>query len=354
MNFYALSLVLGLLSLVACFGIVATQHLHGGLSMDSSHGVQRSHAVPSPRIGGLGIYLSLVVIDVFIARLPVGELLTPILLAGIPTFMMGLLEDLFKRGSIFERLGGTFISALLAWWLMDISLRQVGVAGLDDLLSLTAFSVLFTAFSVAGVANAVNIIDGFNGLASGVVVIAMAGLGAIAFQVGDVAVGQLAVLFIVAVLGFMVLNFPFGKIFLGDCGAYFLGFSLAWVAVLLVARNPEVSAWACLLVCAFPIYETLFSIVRRVSHKAHFGRPDRLHLHSLMGARWIQPRFAHWPAVLRNSMTSLPIWLFSLLLSVTGLVWFDHPSLLMICAFGGALFYWVWYLRIVRFGKEYR
>jgi UDP-N-acetylmuramyl pentapeptide phosphotransferase/UDP-N-acetylglucosamine-1-phosphate transferase len=87
----------------------------------------------------------------------------------------------------------------------------------------------------------------------------------VAFQVGDTADRALALAGIGAVLGFFLWNFPAGLIFLGDGGAYFLGFYVAEVSILLLVRNPEVSPLFPLLVCIYPVFETLFSIYRRRS-----------------------------------------------------------------------------------------
>ncbi|MBK7655484.1 MAG: glycosyltransferase family 4 protein, partial [Betaproteobacteria bacterium] len=99
------------------------------------------------------------------------------------------------------------------------------------------FRFAFTAFAIAGLSNPINIIDGFNGLASGAVLISLASLGLIAFQVNDLDLMRMCFILSGATLGFVVLNFPFGKIFLGDGGAYLLGFTLAWTSVLLLLRN---------------------------------------------------------------------------------------------------------------------
>lgn len=341
-----------LVSCLTCLLLVLTKAWHGRFTLDALHGVQRAHLAPTPRIGGVGIFLALVVVAVYMAGAPVGALLAPVLIAGIPVFVLGLLEDLFKRDSISERLGATFVSALLAWWIMDVSLRSVGVVGFDVLLSITVVSVLFTAFAVAGIANAVNIIDGFNGLASGTVALSMLGFAAIAYQVGDIALAQLALLFAATLWGFMLINFPFGKIFLGDGGSYFLGFALGWVAVLLTSRNPEVSPWACFLVCGYPIIETLFSIYRRIKRRLHFGRPDRLHLHSLVRARWVQRRWGHWPPVLRNSMTSLPLWAYTASLVLAAAVWYEQTPVLLFFLVVACAVYGLWYVHLVRFGSR--
>ena len=107
------------------------------------------------------------------------------------------------------------------------------------------------------------------------------------------------------VWGFFWVNWPFGKIFLGDGGSYFIGFSLAWVAVMLIERNPGVSAFAALLVCVHPVTEVLFSIYRRKIKKMNPGHPDRLHFHSLVKQRYVRRWFLNASADIRNSITGL-------------------------------------------------
>ena len=93
---------------------------------------------------------------------------------------------------------------------------------------------------------------------------------------------RLAVLYAALVLGFFVVNFPMGRIFLGDGGAYFCGYLLAALGVLLPARNAEISAWAAILICAYPVIETLASMRRKSRRDGHsVGQPDRVHFHML-------------------------------------------------------------------------
>ena len=144
-------------------------------------------------------------------------------------------------------------------------------------------------FAVAGIANAINIIDGFNGLASMCVVLMLGALAYVAFQVGDPTVATLALAGIGAVLGFFLWNFPGGLIFLGDGGAYFLGFFVAELSILLLVRNPTVSPLFPLLACIYPIFETVFSIYRRRFLRATPpSMPDGIHLHSLIYRRLLR------------------------------------------------------------------
>ena len=151
-------LVGGLVSFAICLGIVFTKRLHGQHTLDTDAGVQKIHSQPTPRIGGLAILIGLAVTWVFTPPL-VAVHLQAILLAALPAFVAGTLEDVTKRDRVSERLFATFLSGVLAWWLTGVSLTRIGIPGLDSLLSILPISVIFTAFAVSGVANAVNIIE---------------------------------------------------------------------------------------------------------------------------------------------------------------------------------------------------
>jgi UDP-N-acetylmuramyl pentapeptide phosphotransferase/UDP-N-acetylglucosamine-1-phosphate transferase len=182
---------------------------------------------------------------------------------------------------------------------------------LDDLLAWGPAAVAFTAFAVAGVANAVNIIDGFNGLSSGTVLVILAALGSLAALQGDTALALACAVLGAAVLGFWLVNFPLGKIFLGDGGAYLVGFALAWLAVLLLMRHPGVSPWLVLLACAYPVTEVLYSVWRRRRQRLPTGAPDNLHLHSLIKTQVIMRALPHWNPRIRNAAVSPLMWLYA-------------------------------------------
>lgn len=240
-------------------------------------------------------------------------LFAPLLLAALPAFLFGMAEDLTRRVSISARLLATMVSGVSCWALTDVSILEIGIGPLDAMLAWLPLSVLFTAFAVGGVANAVNIIDGFNGLASGTVMIGLVALGFIADGVGDAELASLCFVICAVTAGFFLVNFPFGKLFLGDGGAYLLGFLLSWLSVMLVYRNPGVSAWAPLLACAYPIFETLFTIARRLWCRRHPGQPDSCHLHSLVKIAITGRYFRALSAPLRNACVSPFSWLIAAL-----------------------------------------
>lgn len=338
-------------ALSMCVMLVLTKSWHGHLTLDGTDGVQKFHTAPTPRIGGLGLLLGL---GSAWYALPQGnsvkDLLGHMLLAGMPAFLFGIAEDVTKRVGVRERLLATMACGVLGWWITDLSITRINVWGVDELLVWLPLSVAFTAFAVGGVANSINIIDGFNGLASGTLIICYGTVGVIAHQAGDSDLTQLCLVLACVTAGFFLINFPFGKIFLGDGGAYLMGFLLAWVAVLLLARNPTVSAWAPLLACGYPILEVLFSIWRRIDRELHPGHPDRLHLHSLVKSRMSRKQLGHWPPVLRNASVSPLMWLFALVPATLAIVFATNTIWLIASFLLSALIYSVFYSKLIHFG----
>jgi len=319
-------------------------------------GPQKFHERPVPRIGGLGIAAGLWLAAGWLWLQNPKDLGTPALLllaCGLPAFLAGLAEDVTKQVSPAQRLFCTAFSAGLAIIVLDNAITRTDLPGLDLLVVYTPFAAVLTVVAVAGVANSINLIDGFNGLASTCVAIMLAGLAFVAWRVGDTLVLSLALAGVGAVLGFLVWNFPRGLVFLGDGGAYFLGFYLAQLALLLLARNPAVSPLFPLLLVIYPIFETVFSMYRRKVLKGRpVGQPDGAHLHSLIFRRFLRSDFANLDVeerTRRNSMTSPYLWLLSLLSVLPAVVFWDSSGWLLagVVLFGFS--YLALYWRIVRF-----
>ena len=318
-------------------------------------GPQKFHAAPVPRVGGIGIFAgSLAGAVVLWLRQPaIGTSALLLMLCALPAFGSGLTEDLTKTQSPRRRLFFTAVSAAVAVFLMDGVIDRTDIPGLDWVVSFSVGAAVVTVFVVAGVANSLNIIDGFNGLASMCAMLILVSIGYVAFQVGDTLIVALAVAGAGAVLGFFVWNFPSGLIFLGDGGAYFLGFYVAELAILLLHRNPSVSPMFPLLVCIYPVFETLFSIYRRVMLRDQpAGMPDGIHLHSLIYRRimrWAVGKSAKRSQTRRNSMTSPYLWMLCMTAVVPAMLFWDSTPLLVgfIVLFG--LVYTALYWRIVRF-----
>jgi UDP-N-acetylmuramyl pentapeptide phosphotransferase/UDP-N-acetylglucosamine-1-phosphate transferase len=332
-------------SFILASALVLTAKQHGRFTMDAPGAVQKFHSRPTPRVGGVGIYAALVVAAVLISDADAHHILATILFAGVPALAIGLLEDVTKQVGIGTRLLATVASGLIACGLSGVWLRSVHIPLLDSGLALWPIAIMFTAFAISGVANSINIIDGFNGLASGTALLAMLALAVIATRVGDSALALSSLVLVAAVAGFWLVNFPWGKLFLGDGGAYFAGFALAWLAVLLPARNPSVSPWASLVVCVYPVTEVLYSVVRRVRRGRPAGQPDFRHLHSLVAAR-IVPRLRGLDPALQNSAVSVLMWMCAALPGFAAVLLHDHTGWLIAATFGFLLLYHCLYRRV--------
>jgi UDP-N-acetylmuramyl pentapeptide phosphotransferase/UDP-N-acetylglucosamine-1-phosphate transferase len=351
-------LLAALVACAACWFIVRSQRLHGRYSHDlTATGPQKFHVTPTPRIGGVAIAAGLAAAVLAMESLawldPAPAYgLTMLALSAIPAFAGGFGEDVTKKVGVLARLMLTFASAVFASLLVGATLDRLDAPGLDTLLLWPAFAIAFTAFAVGGIANAVNIIDGYNGLAGGYAVIVLAALAWVAGQVGDPVVLTASLAMLGALLGFLVWNYPGGRIFMGDGGAYLLGFWLGELAVLLVVRNPDVSPWFPLMLLAYPITDTLFSIYRRFFLRGRSaGDADAMHLHTLIFNRLARVGVGSRSAGdrrRRNNLVALYIWAGAALFAILSLPgWRSTPWLVALAALFWLGYLWL-YFRLAR------
>jgi UDP-N-acetylmuramyl pentapeptide phosphotransferase/UDP-N-acetylglucosamine-1-phosphate transferase len=339
--------------------IALSKDWHGHFSMDHDlSGVQKFHLKPVPRVGGLalffGILFALALCHTYTTLLPAAfnaELASTVLYASSPVFLAGLIEDTTKKVSIVVRLTAAFVSALLASWLLGATLSRIDIWGVDQLMVMAPFALAVTMVVVAGGVNAMNIIDGFNGLAGGTALIILAGFGILSWEADDMFVTYLVLLGMGATLGFLLINYPTGRVFLGDGGAYFLGFWISEIAVLLLVRNPSINAWQVLAVCAYPIIEVLFSIYRRkVIRKSSPGQPDCLHLHTLVYRRVVcqlLPSSVARPW-LRNALVVWFVGALIALMTTAAVLFGESLSGAIMVVIGEVLVYIAMYARVVR------
>lgn len=320
-------------------------------------GPQKVHTQPVARVGGLSVFATLVLIAAVAAVLdwqrPLALHLALLAICGLPAFAAGLAEDLTKRVPPFPRLVAAAISALLAVYLLDTAIRRTDIWGLDGIAAFEAGATLLAMIAVAGMANAVNIIDGFNGLASMCVVMILLAVAYVAGQTGDPLVLTLALIGAGATLGFFIWNYPHGLIFLGDGGAYFLGFYTAEVALLLVVRNDDVSPLFPLLAAVYPVFETLFSMYRRrVVRGRAIAMPDGVHLHSLVYRRLLRWAVGNRDAAAmtkRNAMTAPYLWMLCMTAVIPSVLFWNDSRILGFFILAFALIYVSLYSLIIRF-----
>lgn len=275
-----------LLSNIAALFIIKTKAHHQSITADQKQGVQKFHTDVTPRIGGIVILLGLVGGLVYEVNMGNLDLVLPIGLAIslFPVFIMGILEDLTKKIHAYSRLLMAITSGIAFYTFLKVGITNIGLYWFDTyLLSIPIVSLCLTTVIIAGVSNATNIIDGFNGLLLGFAVMASAGISWVSYQVDDTQILSMSIILLGSIFGLMILNFPKGLIFTGDGGAYLIGYLLSALSILLVNRNEEVSPWFPMLLLLYPITETVFSIFRRiiVDNSSPFD-PDNKHLHTLV------------------------------------------------------------------------
>jgi len=232
---------------------------------------QKFHDTPVPRAGGIGIVVALMMLSF----IPFGLKLIPSVLLA---FVSGIFEDFHNSLTPRIRIIMQVLAAVIAIWLTHSVVTYLGLG-----ITLPYIvGVIFSIFAIVGMSNAINIIDGFNGLASGIVLLILASFAYVSFLHHNETLLEVISIVSGATFGFFVLVFPKGKIFLGDGGAYLLGFIVALLGIFLAGTYENVSPWYVLALFIYPVWEVIFSIIR----KTYIGRspmqPDDYHFHMLV------------------------------------------------------------------------
>lgn len=332
-------------SLISNILILGTQKIHLKFSGDHElNRPQKFHKKNVPRIGGLAISIGMFVsiatsyhlnntaINIFF-----------IFYCSLPIFGIGILEDINKNISVKTRIFVITLGALLTTFILDCKISGIEIFGIDILALIPGASIIFTAFAITGLTNAYNIIDGVNGLSSMIGIIALLAISYISFQFEDHTLIMLTLTMVGAIFGFFLLNYPRGYIFLGDGGAYLIGFWVSISSILLINRHQEISPWFALLVNAYPTVETLFTIYRRKFYKGvNPGNPDGVHFHSLIFRRIVPGK---------NSQTAPYLWILSSTFLIPGLFFYRSTPIMILSCLIFVISYLCLYKRIVTFRR---
>jgi len=252
------------------------------------------HENPIPLLGGLGIFLAvlmtLTISFIFILN-PVGFLtMLGIFLGGALSFLLGLWDDLnwkaivtritYKKKFIFQLVISIVIAMFLSAGGLSIKFNPLGI-----------FGVLFVAFYILGGMNAVNLQDGLDGLAAGLVAISTAGFVVLSILSGNNFGLILSLAVMGGALGFLLYNFHPASIFMGDNGSYFLGFLVATLAIVHTS-GPDDLRWFIgpVLVIGFPVADCALSILRRILQRKSIFQGDREHIYDRMIKKGVSVR----------------------------------------------------------------
>lgn len=239
---------------------------------------RKIHATPTLKTGGVIILIGYV-FGLFLCKAYSYPNSQSLVLSAVSIFLIGILGDkdwLNAKPRLLLQ-AGVCLGFVVA---TDAVLKDLGIFVLPWFLQIP-----FTVFAIVGVINAFNIVDGMNGLSSGIGFIAASILGLLAFFQGDQEIFTYAFLLCGALAGFIVFNMK-GKIFMGDSGSYLTGFVVSVLSVMLAIRNPDVSPFAPFLMVFVPVFDTLFAIWRRRRFKRDLFKADRKHLHHMLAQRY--------------------------------------------------------------------
>lgn len=341
------------ISLICTFLLIRLKGFNKDYFMDSDlSGPQKFHSIKVPRIGGISIALGFfsAIFFKFISA-PNDFIGFYLMISAIPVFFAGLYEDITKNFQIRMRLIWTIVGAILLITLTGYQIDKIGLPYIDAILGVPYLGAIFTIFAITGLTNSYNIIDGFNGLASMVGILTCLGIAYISFIVSDPTLMYLSFSIAAATLGFFVWNYPRGLIFMGDGGAYVLGFTIAALSILLTQRHGEISPWFALLLNGYPIVETIFTIHRRTIHRGkNAGHADGIHLHSLIYRRILSPQYKDAEIRFKaNAKTSVIIWIMSGSCILAAILSWKSPQFLILFIVSFAFFYLWIYKKIVRF-----
>ncbi|WP_345985238.1 MraY family glycosyltransferase [Sulfurimonas sp. HSL-1656] len=307
-----------------------------GFFTDSDFKTHAVHTTPTPRVGGLGVFIAFAITVLYV--LPEYWWLVA---GGAVVFGFGLFEDWHGDTKKEYRLGAMALGTLMAVYFGGY------VADNSEFFILPYWiAVFFTIFAVVGLSSAINFIDGLNGLASGISIITLLFFALLSYLYDDNALLGLSLIGIAATLGFFLWNYPHGKIFLGDGGAYFLGFLLAILSIMLSERHAEIPLWYPLAALSYPIIETFVTIERRIKRRKKKGVPffeaEKVHLHTLKFRRKVRKNYGATNSLL----------LFHILINMLAFSCYQNVYALMLVIVFAYAVYIFKYRRIILFGRR--
>jgi UDP-GlcNAc:undecaprenyl-phosphate GlcNAc-1-phosphate transferase len=250
---------------------------------------RKVHAQPIPRAGGVGIVIgSLVPIALW---LPVDKLYVAYLLGAIVLLIFGVWDDIKELGH-YAKFIGQFIAVVLVVYFGDLYVTHLPFMGLETIRD--DVGKPFTVFALIGMINAINHSDGLDGLAGGMSLLSLSCMAYLAFLANGNEVVLIALSTIGGVFGFLRYNTHPARVFMGDGGSQFLGFTLGFLAVLLIEKvNPTISPALPALMLGLPIADILAVFAQRVYHGMNWFRASKNHIHH----RLLQLGFDHYEAV---------------------------------------------------------
>ncbi|MEK3952704.1 MULTISPECIES: glycosyltransferase family 4 protein [Psychrobacillus] len=237
---------------------------------------RKVHAKIMPRLGGLAIFMAFLV--AFFVYRPDGQYDKAMLLGALIIIITGALDDMFEITAKAKLLGQLLAASSVAIY-GGLQIEFINIPFIGYELQFGYFAIPLTILWIIAITNAINLIDGLDGLAAGVSAIALLTLSGMAIIMGTPFVAAMAAILAASTLGFLVFNFYPAKIFMGDTGALFLGYMISVLALLGFKGITMFALIIPIIMLGVPISDTFFAIVRRYRSKQPLMAPDKSHLH---------------------------------------------------------------------------
>ena len=274
-RFYLCGLFISFFSLVFLWSTIFKY-----LRLKKYNNVQRIHSDEVPRIGGILIYIFFWI--VYLSDFFDDYFLFCILISSLPVVLISLKEDLFHNTTPKNRLVLMMVSCLLFFHLTPTHFPVIEFPILGDFISLYPVNVIFFTFSIIVLMNGMNLIDGANGLMGLSALFQLSTISLLAYNINDIVSFNYAILFLSPLIIFLLFNFPLGKVFIGDLGAYLYGFINGILVIYFFGINGYLLSWLAILILFYPCMELLFSMIRKVNENKNPFDADNNHIHTLI------------------------------------------------------------------------
>ena len=317
-------------SLITCIMIATTKTKHS-FKINKDNSPQTIHTEYVPRIGGVAIILGIGSQFYFLSNENF-EFCISLFLLSFGTFVIGFVEDLRQNLKPILRLVLCFCISSLTINFLSVQITHVNINIIDNFLLSSSISFFVTVIAITTLIQSFNIIDGLNGLAVISAKFIIGSISVISYLHDDFLIMVMCLMILGPLLAIFIFNFPFGKIFLGDGGAYFLGIWIAVLVIMLSERNAEVSPFCSLLIVLFPIYETLRSFFRRFAKDiSQTTLPDFKHFHSIIYKIVNKLNFNYsWQT---NSLASTITLILPLTTSLSAIFFYDQEEIIIFLIF---------------------
>ncbi len=315
--------------------LITLAHSSGAIAIP---GKRHMHAHPTPKFGGIAIALGVILLAPFIFK--IDRVAVCYFFSSSLMLLLGIMDDLNGANWRIKLLFSLAATSIMIFG-ADIWVRDLGNLLIFGDINLGLWGIPFTYIAVFGIVNAINLIDGLNGLACGISSIAFISFAVFASISNNETVLFLSLANLGATLGLFKYNYPKAKIFMGDSGSLFLGFSLAILAVLLTQGTTNtINPMVPVVILGIPIFDTLRILCIRILNKKHPFAPDKTHLHHLMVRSGLPP-----------SRVVKIIWVLSALMSMIAFVLYNNEAwvmLLILCIVVTSIGIFIENLRIIK------